>query len=76
MSIDLAKITLQLEGAASPPANMIEAARQSLSAAGFDLLMQHTGGKSPTPAQLCAVADAERMARESLARLPADDTLN
>lgn len=60
MSIDLANIKLQLEGAHKPPTNMMDAARQSLSEAGFTELMRRTDGSAPTPAQLCELADAER----------------
>lgn len=47
-------------GNVTPPPDLMEAARKSLSAAGFERLMQITGGAIPTPAQLCREADYER----------------
>ena len=50
-------------GNVKPPADMIAAARNSLSEAGFDRLMkvvEARGGKEPTPAELCREADFER----------------
>jgi hypothetical protein len=49
-----------LNGHVSPPPDMIEAARQSLSPDDFESLMQETGGKAPTPEQLCRKADEAR----------------
>jgi hypothetical protein len=49
-------------GKTLPPGNMMSAARASLSPTGFDNLMQRTGGRAPTPAELVEFADAERLA--------------
>jgi hypothetical protein len=51
-----------LTGAVTPPTNMMDAARASLSEAGFANLMARTGGRAPTPAELVEFADAERQA--------------
>lgn len=67
-TLDLDDIEIRMEGASKPPANMMEAARASLSAEAFAQLMERTGGRPPTPAELCAFADAEReIAAESAA---------
>lgn len=47
-------------GTVTPPADMMNAARLSLSPESFELLMNATGGRAPTPAELCAAAEAER----------------
>jgi hypothetical protein len=52
-------------GTVKPPADMMEAARLSLSDTAFANLMERTGGKAPTPAELCEFADAERLAHEA-----------
>lgn len=51
---------MRLNGRVTPPANMVEAARKSLSPAGFDKLMQRVGTRSPTPAELVAAVEEER----------------
>lgn len=51
---------LKLAGEVTPPADMVEAARLSLSEAGFNDLMNQTGHQAPTPAQLCAAVEFER----------------
>lgn len=52
-------------GTVTPPADMMEAARLSLSPVGFENLMARTGGRIPTPAELVEFADAERLAQEA-----------
>lgn len=52
----------QFAGTVIPPADMMEAARLSLSEQAFNDLMEQTGGKPPTPEQLCKMADACRQA--------------
>jgi hypothetical protein len=52
-------------GTVKPPADMMEAARLSLTPTGFENLMQRTGGRAPTPAELVEFADAERLAHEA-----------
>jgi hypothetical protein len=47
-------------GTVTPPADMHEAARKSLTEDGYARLMTLTGGAAPTPRQLCEFADAER----------------
>lgn len=47
-------------GRVTPPADMVEAARKSLSTEGFDNLMRRTEGRPPTPKELCAAVDQER----------------
>lgn len=59
-SIDLSDIRISAEGFAVPPRDMMEAAQRSLSAEAFAQLMERTGGRAPTPAELVAFADAER----------------
>lgn len=51
---------LSLGGTVTPPPDMIEAARLSLSEAGFNDLMNQTGHEPPTPEQLCAAVEQER----------------
>lgn len=50
-------------GTVTPPADMMAAARASLTAEGFAELMRETGGAAPTPKQLCRIADREREQR-------------
>ena len=50
----------QLVGSVTPPPDMIAAARASLSADAFALLMDSIGHRAPTPAELCAAVEAER----------------
>lgn len=52
-------------GTVTPPADMMQAARLSLTPTGFTNLMERTGGKAPTPAELVEFADAERLAQEA-----------
>lgn len=47
-------------GQVTPPPDMIGAARVSLSAQGFDTLMQQLNGRAPTPAELVALVEQER----------------
>lgn len=49
-------------GWVTPPADMIEAARRDLSPEDFEQLMRETGGRPPTPDELCAKVDAARRA--------------
>lgn len=56
-------------GTVQPPADMMEAARLSLTPTGFENLMARTGGRIPTPAELVEFADAERLAQEAAAPL-------
>jgi hypothetical protein len=49
-------------GKVTPPADMVEAARHSLSAKGFADLMLETGGCPPTPERLVELTEAERAA--------------
>lgn len=51
---------LKLAGEVTPPADMVNAARLSLSEAGFNDLMNQTGQVPPTAAQLCAAVELER----------------
>jgi len=57
-------------GKVTPPADMVDAARKSLSAEGFDQLMRRTEGRAPTPAELCAAADQERENGNRVQRSP------
>lgn len=52
-------------GTVTPPADMMQAARLSLTPTGFENLMQRTSGRAPTPAELVEFADAERLAQEA-----------
>jgi hypothetical protein len=54
---------LTLKGKVSPPADMIAAARASLSEVAFTALMEKTKGFPPTADELCAVLMAERQAK-------------
>lgn len=47
-------------GTVTPPADMMAAAKASLSEEGFAELMRETRGGIPTPAQLVRIADRER----------------
>lgn len=51
---------LLMSGTVTPPTDMINAARLSLSDAAFNDLMNQTGNQPPTPAQLCAAVALER----------------
>lgn len=51
---------LGLVGSVRPPTDMIDAARKSLSEAGFNDLIAQTGGAPPTSAQLVAAVELER----------------
>jgi hypothetical protein len=53
-----------LNGTVTPPADMMDAARQSLSPELFEILVQATGGRAPTPTELCAFADYQREVSE------------
>ena len=50
----------QIAGTVTPPADMLGAARESLSPAAFHALLDTTGGRAPTSAELCAAVEAER----------------
>jgi hypothetical protein len=52
----------QMVGSVSPPADMIDAARRSLDAEGFEELMRETGGRAPTAKELVAKVEARRNA--------------
>lgn len=60
MSAETSSIRKKFRGSVTPPADMIEAARKSLSPEGFERLMKATGGAAPTPAQLCREVELER----------------
>jgi hypothetical protein len=49
-------------GTVTPPSDMLEAARLSLSEQAFKDLMDQTGGNPPTPDELCKMADSCRQA--------------
>ena len=49
-----------MQGQVTPPADMMWAARESLSPAAFSALLATTGGRAPTPAELCAAVEVER----------------
>lgn len=46
-------------GKVTPPADLMDAARKSLSESGFAELMALTGGAIPTPRQIAEAADRE-----------------
>jgi hypothetical protein len=54
-------------GRVTPPADMLKAARDSLAEFpnAFEDLMQQTGGRAPTPDELCKMIDGCRAARAS-----------
>jgi hypothetical protein len=58
-------------GRVTPPADMLKAARDSLAEFpnAFEDLMQQTGGRAPTPDELCKMADGCRAARAVASRL-------
>lgn len=51
-----------MSGTFTPPADMMAAARQSLSEGAFADLMEQTGGRPPTPDELCKMVDGCRQA--------------
>ena len=53
---------IRMAGTVTPPPDMMEAARLSLSEASFNDLMNQTANQAPTPEQLCAAAERERTA--------------
>lgn len=59
-TVAMSKLQPTFAGRVTPQADMIEAARRDLSPEGFDDLMRETGGRPPTPAELCAKVDAAR----------------
>jgi hypothetical protein len=54
-----------LFGKVTHPKDMMEAARKSLSEQAFKDLMEQTGGRAPTPDELCAMVDAIRQAQNA-----------
>ena len=58
---------MNFAGKVKPPHDMIDAARKSLAQypSAFEDLMEQTGGKEPTPEELCAMVDACRQAARS-----------
>lgn len=52
----------QFAGSVTPPPDMIDAARKSLDADGFEELMRETAGRAPTPDELVAKVEARRAA--------------
>jgi hypothetical protein len=54
----------QFAGKVTPPADMIAAAKASLSEKAFADLMEQTGGREPTPDELCKMVDACRQAQQ------------
>lgn len=52
-----------MTGTVTPPADLMAAARASLSGVGFARLMNLTGGAPPTPRQLAREADFEAYGR-------------
>lgn len=48
-----------MTGMVTPPADLMAAARASLSEAGFARLMEVTSGETPTPRQIAREADFE-----------------
>lgn len=53
----------KLGGTVTPPADMMTAARNSLSDQAFEDLMEQTDGRAPTPDELCKMVEAYRQAR-------------
>lgn len=51
---------MKVTGVVTPPEDMLDAARKSLSIEGFNNLMRLTAGEAPTPQELCAAVDQER----------------
>ena len=56
----MSNYALKIQGEVTAPADMIDAARRSLSNAGFEDLMNQLGQQTPSPAQLCAAVELER----------------
>jgi hypothetical protein len=56
----------QMVGRVTPPKDMVEAARGSLSASGFDKLMRRLNGRSPTSAELVAAVEEDNGDRHEL----------
>lgn len=56
-------IQKQLSGTVTPPPDMMDAARKSLSDQAFADLMEQTGGREPTPDELCKMVDSCRQAQ-------------
>lgn len=59
-----APIVKRLVGTVTPPPDMMEAARLSLTEQAFKDLMEQTGGLAPTPDELCKMVDASRQAND------------
>jgi len=55
----------QFAGHVRPPKDMMDAARKSLAPypSAFEDLMEQTGGREPTPEELCRMVDACRQAQ-------------
>lgn len=53
----------QFAGTVTPPVDMMDAARKSLSEQAFKDLMEQTGGRAPTADELCAMVDSCRQAQ-------------
>ncbi len=54
-------IRISAVGSTVAPSDMLAAARASLSAQALHELLFSTGGAAPTPAQLCAAVEQERI---------------
>jgi hypothetical protein len=56
------QVKIRMAGSTVDPPDMMEAARKSLDAEGFDELMCETRGAAPTADQLVAKVEARRVA--------------
>lgn len=59
-TIQLDPYKLTAVGTSSPPPDLLDAAKRSLSDHGFNDLLNQTGGATPSVAQLCAAVEQER----------------
>lgn len=55
-------INKQFAGRVTAPTDMMDAAKKSLSEQAFKDLMEQTGGRAPTPDELCKMVDSCRQA--------------
>ncbi len=60
LDLKLNSHAMRASGTATPPADMIAAARSSLSPQAFEDLMRRTAGRPPTPDELVAAVEAEK----------------
>ncbi len=60
-TIQLQDVRIRMQGITTAPVDLLEVARSTLKPETFESLMNKTGWRAPTRAELCAAADEERI---------------